>query len=71
MFFRWLVRYIYIPLGGNKLSLPRQALNTFFVFTFVAVWHDVTWQLLAWGMPVSEHRTRLMEAEIMHPRESY
>ncbi|KZV73129.1 MBOAT-domain-containing protein [Peniophora sp. CONT] len=38
----WIVRYIYIPLGGK---LPAYAL----VFTFVALWHDLSMRLLAWG----------------------
>lgn len=49
-FNRWLVRYIYIPLGGSRgKSLPRQAINILIVFTFVAVWHDQTMQLLSWA----------------------
>ncbi|EEB09156.2 membrane bound O-acyltransferase [Schizosaccharomyces japonicus yFS275] len=42
---RWLVRYIYVPLGGKAHSLR----NTFVVFTFVAFWHDLTLTLLCWG----------------------
>ena len=42
---RWLVRYLYIPLGGNQYK----HLNIFPVFTFVAVWHDIELRLLIWG----------------------
>ncbi|KAI0729251.1 MBOAT-domain-containing protein [Fomitopsis betulina] len=45
----WIVRYIYIPLGGTK----NVALTTFLVFTFVALWHDLSFRLLAWGWLVS------------------
>jgi D-alanyl-lipoteichoic acid acyltransferase DltB (MBOAT superfamily) len=49
-FNRWLLRYVYIPLGGSRnVSTPRRILNTFCVFTFVAFWHDRTMQLLVWG----------------------
>ena len=49
-FNRWLVRYIYIPLGGSRgLSLPRRIFNILIVFTFVALWHDQSFQLLSWG----------------------
>jgi len=41
----WIVRYIYIPLGGSKNLLVVMAL----VFSFVALWHDLTFRLLAWG----------------------
>jgi protein-cysteine N-palmitoyltransferase HHAT len=44
-FNRWIIRYIYIPIGGSK----RVILNTLAVFTFVALWHDITMQLLIWG----------------------
>lgn len=42
-------RYIYIPAGGAK----RVVLSTFLVFTFVALWHDLSFRLLAWGWLVT------------------
>jgi D-alanyl-lipoteichoic acid acyltransferase DltB (MBOAT superfamily) len=42
---KWLLRYIYIPLGGKN----RRALNSFLIFTFVAIWHDIELRLLTWG----------------------
>jgi D-alanyl-lipoteichoic acid acyltransferase DltB (MBOAT superfamily) len=42
---KWLIRYIYIPLGGSS----RRLLNSFFIFTFVAIWHDIQLKMLAWG----------------------
>ncbi|KAJ2684604.1 glycerol transporter [Coemansia spiralis] len=42
---KWIVRYVYIPLGGRKTS----TWNTFVVFTFVALWHDLTMRLLQWA----------------------
>jgi D-alanyl-lipoteichoic acid acyltransferase DltB (MBOAT superfamily) len=44
-FNRWLIRYVYIPLGGAKYFM----LNMWVVFTFVALWHDIELKLLAWG----------------------
>lgn len=41
----WIVRYIYVPLGGAK----NQIASTLLVFTFVALWHDLSLKLLAWG----------------------
>jgi D-alanyl-lipoteichoic acid acyltransferase DltB (MBOAT superfamily) len=43
------LRYIYIPLGGSKNVVP----STLLVFTFVALWHDLSFKLLAWGWLVS------------------
>ncbi|CAL1169443.1 unnamed protein product [Cladocopium goreaui] len=45
-FNRWLVRYLYVPLGGRKYRL----VNVWLVFGFVALWHDAELKLLAWGM---------------------
>ena len=42
-------RYIYIPLGGTK----NLVLSTVLIFTFVALWHDLSFRLLAWGWLVS------------------
>ncbi|KAG4304211.1 hypothetical protein PORY_002392 [Pneumocystis oryctolagi] len=44
-FNRWIIRYIYLPLGGSKLLI----VNIFLVFTFVAFWHDISLKLFAWG----------------------
>ena len=38
-------RYIYIPLGGTK----NVVISTVLIFTFVALWHDLWFRLLAWG----------------------
>ncbi|WVR08917.1 hypothetical protein IAU60_005976 [Kwoniella sp. DSM 27419] len=45
----WVVRYIYVPVGGAKNAVLATAL----VFTFVALWHDLSFKLLAWGWLVS------------------
>ncbi|KAI5063101.1 hypothetical protein GOP47_0021648 [Adiantum capillus-veneris] len=42
---RWLVRYLYIPLGGQHWRI----LNIWIIFTFVAIWHDLEWKLLSWA----------------------
>ncbi|XP_031473930.1 membrane-bound O-acyltransferase gup1 isoform X1 [Nymphaea colorata] len=44
-FNKWLVRYMYIPLGGSK----RKLLNVWVIFTFVAIWHDLEWKLISWA----------------------
>uniref|UniRef100_A0A7S1PFR6 Glycerol uptake protein n=1 Tax=Percolomonas cosmopolitus TaxID=63605 RepID=A0A7S1PFR6_9EUKA len=49
----WLLRYVYIPLGGNRQGKVRQILSILLVFTFVALWHDITLHLLAWGWLLS------------------
>ncbi|MEW5304355.1 MAG: hypothetical protein WDW36_006971 [Sanguina aurantia] len=44
-FNQWLVRYLYIPLGGSSWRL----LNAWVIFSFVAMWHELDWALLGWG----------------------
>ncbi|KAL8736703.1 MAG: hypothetical protein Q9166_000069 [cf. Caloplaca sp. 2 TL-2023] len=52
-FNRWIVRYIYIPLGGSgirgKWGKGQAVFNMLVVFTFVALWHDIQLKLLIWG----------------------
>ena len=42
---KWLVRYMYIPLGGKDKAY----INIWAIFTFVAIWHDNSMNLLWWG----------------------
>jgi len=42
-------RYIYIPIGGRGSGI----LATILVFTFVALWHDLSFKLLTWGWLIS------------------
>ena len=50
---RWLVRYLFVPLGGSSFATPLSALRSVAtyaaVFTFVALWHDIKLRLLLWG----------------------
>ncbi|KAK4195094.1 MBOAT, membrane-bound O-acyltransferase family-domain-containing protein [Triangularia verruculosa] len=52
-YYRWLLRYIYIPLGGSSFRSLAQGIRTvvtyLVVFTFVALWHDIKLHLLIWG----------------------
>ena len=48
-FNQWLIRYMYIPLGGNKFGFSRQVLSIIVIFTFVSFWHDLTMKLFTWG----------------------
>lgn len=50
-FNRWLIRYIFVPLGGSggQISKVRSVANMLIVFMFVALWHDINARLLAWS----------------------
>jgi D-alanyl-lipoteichoic acid acyltransferase DltB (MBOAT superfamily) len=46
---RFLRDYIYIPLGGNKVSALRNYLNLFSVFLIGGIWHGASWMFVIWG----------------------
>ena len=45
----WFRDYLYIPLGGNRVSVPRWAINTLIVFTVCGIWHGANWTFMIWG----------------------
>lgn len=62
---RWLVRYMYVPLGGAAW----RALNVWPTFLFVALWHDLEPRLLHWGllMPAVFLPEMVVKAIAEHP----
>jgi len=46
-FNQWLIRYLYIPMGGNK-----NIVSIVFVIFFVAFWHDHTLKILLWAIAI-------------------
>ena len=45
----WFRDYIYIPLGGNRVSEVRWALNVMIVFLISGLWHGASWTFILWG----------------------
>jgi len=45
----WFRDYLYIPLGGNRLSPLRTYINLFSVFLLCGLWHGASWNFLIWG----------------------
>jgi len=45
----WFKDYLYISLGGNKVSIPRWYLNLFIVFLISGLWHGANWTFIIWG----------------------
>jgi alginate O-acetyltransferase complex protein AlgI len=45
----WLRDYLYIPLGGNRISPFRTYLNLWIVFLLCGLWHGASWNFVIWG----------------------
>ncbi len=45
----WFRDFLYIPLGGNRVSKSRRLLNTFITFVVSGFWHGANWTYLLWG----------------------
>lgn len=45
----WFRDYVYIPLGGNRVSKPRHMLNILIVWSLTGLWHGAAWNFVAWG----------------------
>ncbi len=46
---RWMRDYLYIPLGGNKVTVKRMYLNLWLVFLISGFWHGAAWNFVVWG----------------------
>ena len=46
----WFRDYVYIPLGGNRVSKPRQFLNILTVWLLTGFWHGAEWNFPVWGL---------------------
>lgn len=45
----WFKDYLYITLGGNRVTVPRWYLNLFIVFLVSGLWHGANWTFVIWG----------------------
>lgn len=45
----WFRDYLYIPLGGNRVPIPRWYFNLFFTFLISGLWHGANWTFIIWG----------------------
>ncbi|KAK4188513.1 glycerol uptake protein 1 [Podospora australis] len=74
-FYRWLLRYIYIPLGGTSFRTTtdsiRSVVTYLTVFTFVALWHDIKLNLLIWGWLIVFFFLPEIAASYLFPRKKW
>lgn len=45
----WFRDYLYIPLGGNRVTRRRRAFNLFLTFLVSGLWHGANWTFVIWG----------------------
>ena len=46
----WFRDYIYIPLGGNRVSTLRHIRNILIVWALTGLWHGASWNFVLWGV---------------------
>jgi len=46
----WFRDYVYIPLGGSRVSKAKVIRNTFIIFLLSGFWHGANWTFLSWGL---------------------
>lgn len=46
----WIRDYLYIPLGGSRVSLVRNVVNLVAVMAICGLWHGASWNFLVWGL---------------------
>lgn len=60
----WFRDYVYIPLGGNRVTKHRWLCNILIVFAISGLWHGTNWTFVIWGIL---HAVYLICEATLHP----
>jgi alginate O-acetyltransferase complex protein AlgI len=60
----WFRDYVYIPLGGNRVSVPRHYANLMVTFLISGLWHGANWTFVIWG---GLHGVYLIASQMVEP----
>ncbi|MDH5656438.1 MAG: MBOAT family protein, partial [Spirochaetia bacterium] len=47
---RWIIDYVYIPLGGSKMGDFQKLKNLLLIFVLMGLWHGANWTFFLWGL---------------------
>lgn len=47
---KWFVDYVYIPMGGSRVSKIKVVRNTLTIFLLSGLWHGANWTYIVWGL---------------------
>ena len=60
----WIRDYLYIPLGGSRVSRVRRDFNLFVTMVIAGFWHGASWMFVVWG---AVHGVALVVHKLLHP----
>lgn len=68
----WFRDYLYFPLGGNRVKIPRWYFNIMVVFLVSGLWHGASWNFVIWGAlhgiyQIIGHLTRNFQSAFFKP----
>ena len=61
----WFRDYVYVPLGGSRVTPGRHIFNLFVVWCITGIWHGAAWNFLAWGL--CYFALLILEKFVFHP----